>query len=589
MVRVADISKNTVLVIAGACAAAFAAVLVAIEVSGAFDAPAPSRFSNGPSATTGYMILFGPLSAAWSFSVYVRCSDAFIRRRLIAVAALVAFWMLTVLVKYPMRNDLAVSMLWYCYYIPLVAIPALCFTCALRAAAIDGTRAGRIARAAAAVVSTTFIALVLTNNVHHFVFDFSFANPDWAGSYRYAPGYYALVAWCAALLLAFFATLFLAARAQLRSALVPIGVILGIAAAYSALYILRHVITLASNMSLTYCVLVIVALEIALDLGLLPSYARYADAFAKLPFDLKLLDGQGNVELRSNAAKPLVPSVASAMAASHAAQNGTWTFRASDAPATLFKTYPISGGRALLAEDVSAIDSRRAALESKRQQLLRSNAVLSREAEVQREMWRLRSERELFGEIEASLESKTRRIRQLLDALPQENDAESAARKREMLIEVKLIVAYCKRKGALVLAEKSDPEFDRERLQLVFNETAADLRSIGVDCAALVQTNAPLPAPVVSALYDCLYDFATAANDASDAVLMLFVQEEPHDVLMRAALSTRDAQSERMKNTFESLRRNLAARTIECEIEVSADSATLIARVPLANQDGGTL
>ena len=100
-------------------------------------------------------------------------------------------------------------------------------------------------------------------------------------------------------------------------------------------------------------------------------------------------------------------------------------------------------------------------------------------------MWRLRSERELFVEIEKSLESKTRRIQMLLDSLPDSNGPESIARRRERLVEVKLLVAYCKRKGALVLAEKSDPEFNRERLQLVFNETAADLRSIGVECAAL--------------------------------------------------------------------------------------------------------
>ena len=99
----------------------------------------------------------------------------------------------------------------------------------------------------------------------------------------------------------------------------------------------------------------------------------------------------------------------------------------------------------------AAIDERREALAATQERLRRSNAVLEREAEVQHEMWRLRSERELFVEIEKSLESKTRRIQMLLDSLPDSNDPDSIARRREMLVEVKLLVAYCKRKGALVL------------------------------------------------------------------------------------------------------------------------------------------
>ena len=93
------------------------------------------------------------------------------------------------------------------------------------------------------------------------------------------------------------------------------------------------------------------------------------------------------------------------------------------------------------------------------------------------------------------------------------------------LTEVKLLIAYCKRKGGLVLAGKSDPAFNRERLQLVFNETAADLRTLGIDCAALVDIKRVLPASTVSVLYDCLYDFAAAAFAAK--------QPHPHAVRQR--------------------------------------------------------
>ena len=95
----ANISKRKALVIAGVVACVFACAIVALLEFDSLGRPTPSGPSKGPSATAGYMIALGPLSAAWGFSMYIRCSDAKIRRWLVGVAALVSFWMLVVLLK----------------------------------------------------------------------------------------------------------------------------------------------------------------------------------------------------------------------------------------------------------------------------------------------------------------------------------------------------------------------------------------------------------------------------------------------------------------------------------------------------------
>ena len=127
-----------------------------------------------------------------------------------------------------------------------------------------------------------------------FIFAFDFADPDWGGNYRYAFGYYVLVAWYIVLFVIFFATLFLSARRSLRSMLFPIGVIVGVGVVYGVMFTLRHVATLTSNVALTYCILAMVAIELTLDLGFFPSYAWYTLAFSKLPFDLKVLEANGD-------------------------------------------------------------------------------------------------------------------------------------------------------------------------------------------------------------------------------------------------------------------------------------------------------
>lgn len=143
-----------------------------------------------------------------------------------------------------------------------------------------------------------------------------------------------------------------------------------------------------------------------------------------------------------------------------------------------------------------------------------------------------------------------------------------------------------------MLAGKSDPAFNRECLQLVFNETAADLRTLGIDCAALVDVKRVLPASTVSVLYDCLYDFAAAAFAASDPILMLFVGDGSEAgegpgthprrriVEMRAALETGgSSQSKGYTRSLEELRRVLERRNVRFALDIAPHGATLAVQV----------
>ena len=235
-------------------------------------------------------------------------------------------------------------------------------------------------------------------------------------------------------------------------------------------------------------------------------------------------------------------------------------------------------------------------LEQQQDSLRAHNELLKHRHAIDSVLYRTQQERALVDEIEQTLAAKTRRIDELLSDLPRGNDPQSLAKRRERLTEVKLLIAYCKRKGGLVLAGKSDPAFNRERLQLVFNETAADLRTLGIDCAALVDVKRVLPASTVSVLYDCLYDFAAAAFAASNPILMLFVSDKaeggegPGDgaaasrqrrvVELRAALEAEEStQTEGYTRSFEELRRILERRDVRFTLNVAPDGATLAVQV----------
>lgn len=586
-------------VLAGSCAggAALCLVLLALQVLGSTPLPEPGRtvcplgflvspsgtYDVVPSSTSGLMILIAPATAAWGFSVHVRCSDAHIRHCLKGVALLVCLWMLDVLVKYryPINSPQLIAFLWYLYYVPMTLIPLLCLLCALRAAALDTKLWAVRLRGALWVAGFALMALVLTNSLHLQVFSFDISRPDWQTAYAYNWGYWLAVAVYVAEYLGFFASLFAASRRRLHGvigllvmAMVPFG-------AYSLMYGLRHEPAVRTNFSLNYCLTVVVLLELALDFGLLPSYSWYGEAFSRLPLDLKVLAGDGSVAFATDSSTPPPPpalGLALQVARSRAREKVT-RFRTSAVPHTLFKVYKVSGGAALLSEDVAPLDERRRMLAERQERLRRSNEALRHESRVRRELWRLESEARLLHSIEGSVSDKVSHMRELLAALPRGNSAHDRARRRDMLTEVKLLVAYCKRKGALVLSEGSNPEFGRARLQLVFNETASDLRSIGIDCATAVSVEGELPAPVVSVLYDCLYHVASVALFAADPILMLFVSGGEADVEMRATLDAAEMDAARLDAAMASLREGLPVAGSSLSLELSPTSLNVAVRV----------
>lgn len=529
--------------------AVFALILGAVLAAVQLASQAEIRFfglpGSGPSSTAGLMILAGSGCVAWGFSVHLRCSDIKIRGNLKIIAALLAAWLLDVLLKYPVKSDLAASVMWYLYYVPMMFIPTFFLASALHAAALDRHVAWQRVVSIAWVIDAVFCVLVLTNNYHHLVFAFDLSDPHWSRDYTYQAGYWCVTAWALVQYVGFFAAAFPAARTQLKSAFLPMAIILGVGAAYFALFIARKAGLFSTNIALVYSILVIVALELSLDLGILPSYARYDQFFSKLPFDLKILSRERDVVYQTTAATEIPDAVRTTLGEIETPRYGIVSFRTSAVPSTLFKVYSVVGGDALLSEDMTALDERRRLLSEHQAKLRRANAMLKRDRELAMTLHRQEDARALFAEIERALESKTQRISELLDDLPQGSDPVSAAARRE-------------------------------RLELVFNETAADLRSLDIECAALVETSGVLPAATVSVLYDCLYDFAAAAFSARNPVLMLFVRDgQSGEVEMRAALESDGAVGSRFQESLDELRKSLISQHAAFTLETSRDSASL--------------
>lgn len=524
---------------AASCAAVLVAVLCICQVATPPSQVEPRYPADGSINRELVMVLCALAVTGWGYSVRLRCSSAETMRCLLAVATLLFFWLALTVAKWNVQSSIAGSIMWYLFYLPMLAVPTFVLFSIVPQTKWGSSPRARWARAACFAIDGVLLVLVLTNNLHHAVFDFDLSDPEWSSAYAYAPGYAVVYIWIIVQYLGFLVIAFVNARKDLRKTLVVVGFFLVVGAAYSILYVLGTSFPL--NLTTVQSLLVMIGMECALELGILPSYAWYGALFKTVPYDVRVLDGKGRVFAQSDVAKPLPEHLAARAVRVAGHSDGPVTLHLSKTPRSSYTVYAVLGGYALARKDVSSLVEQRAQLERQRSQLKRRNRALSHQSELERTLARQREEARIADGITETLAEKVARIDNLLDALP-----DDPALARGQLAQAKLLVSWCKQQGALALGGKEGSAATPESLRLGLGQIASDMRGVGIECGTLVDVARPVSTHAASAVYDCLYELADVACCLDDAVVMLYVQQAPApgDVRIRGVLQCAETCAE---------------------------------------------
>ncbi len=290
-----------------------------------------------------------------------------------------------------------------------------------------------------------------------------------------------------------------------------------------------------------------VIIEILLDTGILPSIRHYRSLFRNLPFDLKILNNVGRPIYQTNNSRPidtttlwrLASHMKAAPNASKAktAQNTMMSIRTTSTPDRIFKLYRLNAGVALLSEDASEINRLQQQLELRQERLTNQNEVLIRNNAMNSLLIRQQRERELSERVGHDLASTAAQIRRILDNCIAGTGPERRAERLKQLNLVKVLVAYSKRKGMLALAAAESETLTSEQTEVVAREAMADLRSIGVECAMLVDSDAPISIAAFNTLYDSFYDCILAVLPSTRPVIMTYISMSDENTLeLRATI-----------------------------------------------------
>ena len=519
----------------------------------------------------------------WGVLVYLRCLDYVLRRRLVAVATICALWMIEVILKYKSFTPFYATILWYLYYVPMTLVPLLYQLCGLRLVGLEQHRAGRRYRTALWIAAILLMVFVLTNDFHQQVFHFDHSSDTWSNDYTYGWGYFAVLIWTAFNFVAFFILVGRSASFRIQrfsgtAALVLLG-----GAFFAISYALRVPWAWKLNFSLVYCVLCVVTLEICLDCGVIPSYHDIAGIFDTLPLDLKVLTRDLQEVYATPVSKPIPAGVREELRAQELGHSHA--FAVVSNPDVMYRSFPLLGGSALLAQDVSEVNELNRELAHRRMELQRQNELLTADYDLKAHLADQEAEALLVKDVDQALARALGEMYGLLSSLPPLTDEASSHERYRMLQCAKMFVAYCKRKGSLTLAQHGESGFDRDRIQLIANEMASDLRTIDVDCASIIAIRRPMHASAVSALYDCVYDFAFFAYTTDHPALMYHLSD--HDscsVELRATLFSNDEEDLSQTSAAHELESALQGRNVAYRLEGEPGQLRMIVLMPRAGE-----
>ena len=528
------------------------------------------------------------LAAAIAFSIwgvlaYLRCLDFVLRRRVVAIATICTLWMIEVILKYKSFTPIYATILWYLYYVPMTLIPLLYQLCGLRLAGLEQHRMGHRYRTVLWIAAILLIGFVLTNDFHRQVFHFDRSSGTWSNDYTYGWGYAVVLVWTAFNFVAYFVLVgrsssFRIQRFTFTAALVLLG-----GAFFAISYALRVPWAWRLNFSLIYCVLCVVAMEICLDCGVIPSYHGIAGIFDTLPLDLKVLTRDLQEVYATPASQPMLVGVREELRAQE--HGHAHAFTVPSAPDVMYRAFSLLGGSALLAQDVSELNGLNRELAHRRMDLQRQNELLVADYDLKTHLADQEAETLLVQDVDKALARALDEMYGVLSSLPPLADEASSRERFRMLQCAKMLVAYCKRKGSLTLAQHGESGFDRDRIQLIANELASDLRTIDVDCASIIAIRRPMHASTVSALYDCVYDFAFFAYTTDHPALMYHLSD--HDscsVELRATLFSDDEEDLSQTPAAHELERELQGRNVAYRLEGEPGQLRMIVLMPRAGE-----
>lgn len=375
---------------------------------------------------------------------------------------------------------------WYLYYVPMLLLPLFFFHISLLVAQPKGFRLKRWLWTA--VITAVFIVLLLTNDLHRWVFRFQPQFENWDSVYTYGVLFYIITAWQYLLYLAAVAILVIKCRISSSKKgawiiLIPVTV----GAVLNTLLVTGHMPKINGTHIFefpeTLIFTVAIVLECCMQLGLIPTNTDYGKLFRKFSIAAQITDKAGKPVYASNTALPLT-------ADQFAADSGTRI-----GAHTLLHKMAIPGGYGFWQDDMTEIDRLNDQLAHAKEELAQETELIRLRNKLKENETKIEQRTLVYD----TIAKRTERQSRLISLYAREGRESSDMRvKEDRKGKITLLGAYIKRYANLMLLSGQSESIEIGELALSVAEVLRYLNYYGIpaevfsDAAGKVRAQAAL-------------------------------------------------------------------------------------------------
>lgn len=456
-------------------------------------------------------LIYIALYIGWGISVYRRILYAPVRRYMVGVSFLAVFWFMLRTMKYHfVASPNVIRHLWYCYYIPMLFIPLLFAAVSLYLGKSETFRLSIWAKLLLYLPTVLCVLLVLTNDLHQFVFSFPSGEicTGKSGTYTYAVGYYFIIAWVVVCALTAFAITLHKCRLVQRKKYLPV-LVLSCSIVYVVIYAsgAEWMQIIGGDITAAQCLMFVGMLECCIQVGLIPTNTGYAALFEAGTFGAQITDNDYQIRYTS----------ANSPEISKGIMQKAETAAVSLDKNTLLKSHPIDGGHVFWQEDITEITALLERLEENNETIAESNYLEQENYRVKLKIKTLREKNRLYD----LLQDKTAEQVDLLERLfSQYNAGSDYEKRRSLLAKIAVIGAYIKRCGNLIFIGEQSKTTDTAELSLCMEESFANLELMDIDCAMDIPGGSRILVEDAIRVYDFFEKVIETAIDDLQSVLM---------------------------------------------------------------------
>ena len=455
------------------------------------------------------------LMTAWGFSVRSRIIQPQTRRYLSEISVLIVFWLVIRTVKFLFASGVtAQRYLWYLYYLPLLFIPPTAVFVALSLGKSENFRLPPLIRLLY-IPSFLLLFLVLSNDIHQFVFSFPDGSAFSDSAYSYSPGFYAVTLWSLLCAGAAFVIMLFKCRIPRRKAFLWLPTVpLFLLVLYGGLYIsnVYFLWLIAGDITVSVSLLIVAAFENCISCGLIQSNTGYESLFSVSSIRAQITDDNFSVRLSSACAGSFPQeTLKKASLAPFRIDSGT-----------LLKGNKLRKGYVFWQEDVSELEKVINELEMTQEELRDTGDVLKAESEQRARRLRLEEENRLYDLVEKRTAPQVALLRDMLSKLKSTEDLSEA---KQILGKIVIIGTYIKRKSNLVFIERQKSTISAGELRLCLGESAANLKLCGAQCRVILNLDGQLSAKTANMVYD-LFEAVIEKSIDSLSLLLLYSEEK---------------------------------------------------------------